>query len=590
MKYFFLYRTLCIVALAVVLVSCAGQRSGSASVACAPSPCVVTPDADGKVAARWLFTIPEDYPRRRARLVITPRVMLADTVQQECMPLIVDADIYHKKQERRRVLTGRTGQLEPDTVLRRVRRGDFTLPYEAVLQLPGDVMGGRVEAVLSTDGCGECTGIDTVLMAEISNPLSLLGNLEECLRSQAIDHEFVVKPKVINGKGEARLQFVINRWDIRPEMGRNRAELDSMCARLAPVLADTLATVDYLTISGMASADGSFPFNTQLAMQRATSARQWLLGSLRVGKDVQRRIKVDSRPEGWEPVLAAMTTDGHPDSLRVKEILVKHAGQNDDVAEWYIRRLACWNTIKERYLQKDRKVEYTYAYTLKSFTTDEQLLRMYTVRPDAFNDEEFLRTAWLQPDASAKQEVYETMLRYYPSHEVGLNNLAVLYIDEGRFEEAVELLTKPVALTPRTANTLAVAYINLKQFDKAAQVLSDQPKTTQSAFNLGLLLAHRHDLKGAYEVLRHHPDVSSAIVALSVDEIEEAHRMMQGLDDRSPRAEYVRALIAARQNRPAQLMEHLRQACADPVYRERARQEVYFKPYRESAEFKAIVL
>ena len=55
-----------------------------------------------------------------------------------------------------------------------------------------------------------------------------------------------------------------------------------------------------------------------------------------------------------------MTAAGDKDSVMVKDILEKYADSNDDVQERYIRRLPCWNTIKARYLQKDRKVEYVY--------------------------------------------------------------------------------------------------------------------------------------------------------------------------------------------------------------------------------------
>ena len=76
-----------------------------------------------------------------------------------------------------------------------------------------------------------------------------------------------------------------------------------------------------------------------------------------------------------------VAADGHKDTLKVKEILDKYNAENDDVAERYIRRLSCWGDIREKYLQKDRKVEYEYTYTIKSFTTDRELLEMYEKRP-----------------------------------------------------------------------------------------------------------------------------------------------------------------------------------------------------------------
>ena len=112
------------------------------------------------------------------------------------------------------------------------------------------------------------------------------------------------------------------------------------------------------------------------------------------------------------------------------------------VQERHIRRLACWNDIKEKYLAKDRKVEYTYSYTIRSFTTDTELLDMYGKRPDAFNEQELFKVSTLMRTNEEKIEVYRTLLKYFPRSETAMNNLAVLYLREGREEEARELLRR----------------------------------------------------------------------------------------------------------------------------------------------------
>ena len=159
-----------------------------------------------------------------------------------------------------------------------------------------------------------------------------------------------------------------------------------------------------------------------------------------IGDEVQRLIKVGSRPEGWQPVWAAMAADGHPDAGKLKAILDRYADQNDDVTERYIRRLACWKDIRDRYLQKDRKVEYVYTYTLRSFTTDAELKDMYRKRPDAFNEEELLRVATLAATDEERKQVYMMIVKRFPESAIAVNNLAVLCPREGKEEEAVEVL------------------------------------------------------------------------------------------------------------------------------------------------------
>lgn len=428
-----IHHIILLAASAGLLTGCASGRQTGKGITATPAPCVLTPD-DGKNARMdVVFHVPEDYLTRRNRLVITPQLMVGDTVKEEYLPLVVDAPVYQKKLRRREVLENYT-----DTLAGGIRRVDdtaaaFDLPYGETVSLPEGVDTARVVAVVSTDGCGECTGIDTIEVASIGRP---------SLYVKWMEPELTVRPKVVEGSGEARLQFAINKYDIDMELGDNRTELETMLKTLSPVLGDTLAIINNLTISGKASADGSLAFNTRLAENRADAAKDWLAGRLGLSAAQKNSIRTGSRPEGWQPVLDSMVKDGNVDSVKVKDILERYADENDDVQERHIRRLACWNDIKEKYLAKDRKVEYTYSYTIRSFTTDAELLDMYSKRPDAFNEQELFKVSTLMRTNEEKIEVYRTLLKYFPRSETAMNNLAVLYLREGREEEARELLRR----------------------------------------------------------------------------------------------------------------------------------------------------
>ena len=149
--------------------------------------------------------------------------------------------------------------------------------------------------------------------------------------------------------------------------------------------------------------------------------------------------------EGWQPVLNAMVADGDADSTMLKNILTRYANFNDDVQERYIRRLPIWNSIKKKYLQKSRSVEYTYTYTIKNFTTDEEMLQMYELRPDAFSEDEFLHVAQIAESAEKQKQVYETTLKYYPMSKIAANNLAILLENEGKVDAAEEILNRQKA-------------------------------------------------------------------------------------------------------------------------------------------------
>lgn len=582
-----LYYIACLTLAGKILMSCAAQKAADTGISVTPSPCILSPDSNNRVTADATLCIPDSRFPKRSRLIITPQLLINDTVAATYRPYVLDQPIYHKKNIRLQKLEGYNDPYASEARLTGKVKDTLLLPYHEEIELPAEADHGRIIAVVSSDGCGECSSIDTVEVADITNPVTLIP-VKKSLQLSWIEPEFVIRPKVMKGEGVANLQFAINKYDINLNLGNNSSELTEMLNTLAPILKDTLATLTSLEIYGMASADGSLPFNTTLARQRAMSASQWITDRLHLDAATRRMIKIGSRPEGWAPVLAAMTTAGNADSTSVKKILERYAAGNDDVQERYIRRLPCWKAIRDNYLSKDRKVVYVYTYSIKSFTTDKELLDMYGKRPDAFNEEELLRVASLAETHEAKKEVYTTLLKYFPQNKVAANNLAVLWLREDNEEQARAVLESLKEYSPETLNTLAASYIYAEDYERAIELLQNA-ELPEARYNLGLLKARQRKLAEAYELLRPFADLNSAISALSLNRNEEAKHILQGVETQTPVAEYVRSLTAARLKEDKLFFQHIGNACSDLQLRERAKTEPDFRPYREEEMFQKTV-
>lgn len=564
----------------LALAGCGTTGTGK-QIYVSPSAAVVTPDSMNQVNVDAEILVPGKAFTKRSRLIILPQVLKKDTLLAEGTPIVLDAPVFSKKNERRILLDGYRDSLAG--VSQKVdNRETHTLAYKESLQLNvASANGARVVGVVTTDGCGECSAVDTLLLASVSDPVSLVDVKQ--LKLDWIEPEFVIRPKIVEGRGEAHLQFAMNKYDINMKLGRNETEMNGMLGALEKILADSLATLNKVEIYGMASADGSFAFNTTLARNRASSAKTWLLS--RLGEDIKVPFSIGSRPEGWMPVLNAMTVDGHPDSLKVKEIIERYKDQeNDDTAERYIRRLSCWSDIRARYLQSDRKVEYVYTYTLKSFTTDAELLTMYDKRPDAFNEEELLRVSTLKQSPAEKKQVYETILHYFPQSQVAANNLAILLLREGKTEEADAVLDRLKEYSPEMLNTKAAIYIYREEYEKAVELLSTQIDLPQARYNLALIRARERKLDEAYSLMEGYRDVNAAVIALSVNRNDEADEIMKACEERTPLAAYVRALVAARLHDADEVKAQLAIACTDHTLKERAKEEPDFDTYRRDGE------
>lgn len=556
------------------VMGCASQKMGD-KVRVTPSDQVLMPDSTHAVQLDMTVEVPRKNLGKRSRLIIVPQLLVGDSLVAECTPMVLDAPIYGKKMHRRVLLEDYVDSLA--SYARPVQKKEsVTIAYSERVAIPDSLASARIVGVVTTDGCGACTAIDTLDMAQISNPITLVDTHEE-LKLNWIEPQFVVRPKILQARGEASLQFAISNHNINLDMANNRSEMQQMLDKLQAILADSLAMVNSVNIQGLASVDGSHAFNERLAKQRAESAKNWMLGKVDLSKVRREQFTVGSRPEGWEPVIQAMTADGRADSARVREIVEKYKGQSDDVAERYIRRLSCWGDIKKYYLQSNRKVEYVYTYSLKSFTTDAELLDMYGKRPDAFNEDELLRVSTLKQMPTEKQEVYRTLMHYFPQSQVAANNLAVLLLNEGRLDEAEAVLESLDDYTPEVLNTRAALYVYRYDYEHAIELLRSHMDMPEARYNLGLIHAQLRNLGEAYNLMHDYSDTNSAIIALSVNRNEEADDMMNRCEDASPLAEYVRALIAARLNRTDDAVKHLQRACADASLKERARTEVDFR-------------
>lgn len=427
MKFTIIKQILPIVVLVGIMTGCSSSRKMQQKIVLEPASQVLLPDSLGLVHIDMLLQVPQHYFSKRSRLIIAPKAVTGngDSVETYFPPVVVDAPIYNKKIARKERLEGYQDTYAKSTVVRKPRHA-FTLPFRHTLTVPSDMAQFRIVASVRTIGCGQCQQDDTLEMASVYDPLSFFPDLLTQLKYDWLEPTFEIRPKVRSDRGEAKMQFAINKYEIDLSLGDNRKEIERMLEALQPIISDTLCTLSAVNIVGVASADGSLAYNTLLAENRAQAAVNWLQDHLADLTSAQRRVfSVGSHPEGWEPVLEAMTAAGDADSSALKAVLLQYAGQNDDVQERYIRRLPCWNKIRTQYLQKGRKVEYQYDYIVKSFTSDAQLLTMYALRPDAFNEEELLRVSALKEDSVDKAEVYATTLKYFPNSVVAANNLAI---------------------------------------------------------------------------------------------------------------------------------------------------------------------
>lgn len=75
------------------------------SVTVEPALSTLTPDSANMAQVQVTFNVPGKYFSKRSRLVISPQLIVEDSVLDEYEPLVLDAPIYSKKSIARRYFT-----------------------------------------------------------------------------------------------------------------------------------------------------------------------------------------------------------------------------------------------------------------------------------------------------------------------------------------------------------------------------------------------------------------------------------------------------------------------------------------------------
>ena len=97
-------------------------------------------------------------------------------------------------------------------------------------------------------------------------------------------------------KGEARIQFVVNKTEFNPSLATNRTELERIRASIDSVRTNPDITDTHYYIKGYASPEGPYANNVRLAKGRVECLRQYIINNWGVPPE---QVDTADEPEDW---------------------------------------------------------------------------------------------------------------------------------------------------------------------------------------------------------------------------------------------------------------------------------------------------
>ncbi|MCF0174635.1 MAG: DUF3868 domain-containing protein [Bacteroidales bacterium] len=291
------------------------------------------------------------------------------------------------------------------------------IDYDAII--PFEEWMNGADFKLHRSDCGCCKTV----LAENEN------NLGKC------DDESIFFPTLINVtpvaeavkkrelKGEAFVDFVVNKTYIHPTYRNNANELGKIRSTIDVVKSDSDVTITKIYLKGFASPESPYEHNTYLARERTIAVKNYIKNYYDFDSSI---FETDYEPEDW--VGLREFVEKSPRIANKKAILkLIDAGMDPDVKENKIKQnyWKDYNYIFNTCYPALRRTDYRVVYVITEYTTIEELRNAFENRPQNLSLNDFYRLAKEYPAGSPEyEEVFETAVRMYPNDEIANLNAA----------------------------------------------------------------------------------------------------------------------------------------------------------------------
>ncbi|MDE6270418.1 MAG: DUF3868 domain-containing protein [Muribaculaceae bacterium] len=283
--------------------------------------------------------------------------------------------------------------------------------------------------------------------------------------------------KTRSADGHAYIDFPVNKTEIYPDYRRNPVELANIRDTISIIKNDPDYTITSLSLRGYASPEGSYANNERLARGRTEALRTYIRGLYDFPLAI---LHTSWQAEDWEGLIAWLRASDMPDRDAIIEIATTPVFDgNPDGREWKIK-----STYPEQYriLLADvypglRHTDYTVSYTVRTFTTVDEIRAVFAVDPRKLSLNELYKLALSYPAGSAEFiDVFETAARLYPESPEASLNAAIPALQAGDLARAERYLAR-AGESPEA--TYARAILTARRGDLSAAL--DQLKTAAAA-------------------------------------------------------------------------------------------------------------
>mgnify|MGYP001024586093 FL=1 len=268
-------------------------------------------------------------------------------------------------------------------------------------------------------------------------------------------------------RGQAFIDFPVNKIVIYPDYRRNTVELAKIQATIDSVHNDKDITITALSIKGFASPEGPWNNNVRLAKGRTAALKTYVEQLYNFAPDF---IQTSYEPEDWDGLLAYVEKSNITNREEILKLIdsdMEPDAKNSALERTYPSQ---YSFLLANVYPALRHSDYKIEYNIRSYTDVSEIRRLVKTRPQNLSLQEFFLAAKSVEQGSDEfNEIYSTAVRMYPDNEVANLNAANAAMSRGDLDSAARYLDKagdsPEAIYARGIyNALAGDFAKARSF------------------------------------------------------------------------------------------------------------------------------
>ena len=363
-------------------------------------------------------------------LWITPEVVADDNTEK--LPAVVLAGRNRFFQAQRLDLPAK----ENYTLLRDNYK-DPSYTYTATVPYEKWMHGAQLKVVLELRGCcSDSIERQEILLTNINvePPVEKFVPVFNWITPTPEEH------KTRELRGQAYIDFPVNKIVIYPEYRRNTVELAKIRATIDSVHQDPDITITALSIKGYASPEGPWNNNVRLAKGRTAALKTYVEELYHFDKDF---IKTNYDPEDWGGLKAYVEKSQIANREGILELIDSDLEPDKKDAKIKATYPQQYAFLLAEVYPALRHSDYRIEYNIRSFTDVNEIINLVKTRPQKLSlNEFFIAAKSVEPGSDIYNEIFETAVRMYPDSEVANLNAANAAMGRGDYAAAARYLAK----------------------------------------------------------------------------------------------------------------------------------------------------